>query len=52
MQLGASKHLDEGDLWDVAKRNECATLATVYHTQMLKTSDPQKHPHVCFPSAR
>lgn len=45
MRLGASKHLDEADLWDVAKRNECATLTTIYHTQMLKTSDPQKHPY-------
>lgn len=46
MRLGASKHLDEDDLWDVARRNECATLSTIYHTQMLRTSTPEKHPYV------
>lgn len=46
MRLGASKHLEQDDVWDIAKANETKTVSTIYNTHMLRTADHSKHPYV------
>ena len=46
MKLGARKHLEQDDLWDVAPRHRAAHLSEQYSAAMRKTARPERFPHV------
>ena len=46
MKLGARKHLEREDLWDVAPLHQAARLFQQYSAAMHKTARPERFPHV------
>ena len=46
MKLGARKHLEQEDLWDVAPQHQAAHLFQQYSAAMRKTARPERFPHV------
>ena len=46
MKLGARKHLEQEDLWDIAPHHQAARLLEQYFAAMHKTARPERFPHV------
>lgn len=46
IKKGAGKHLQQDDLWDVARQDEAARVFRHYHNKLQETVDPIAAPQV------